>query len=336
MKIERITTYEKFGEFKREWNGLLVRSGQNRPFLTHQWFDAWWQSFGHQGEMGILFFKDDTGNLVGIAPLMATQGKHRFLASQEVTDYCDFIFLKDDYNSYHDYLWDYLSGDDSGCADLELINIPESSPTISNIGESVGRNNWIREVFDSEVIPVLSLPGSYDEFLQNLGRKNRHELRRKKRRFESLGNVRIERITAPDMLNPAIDEFITLHSASSPAKREFWAMQGMPAFFLRVCRLFARESWVELFRLWLEARTIAALLSFSYEGTQYFYNIAYDIEFSGYSPGFYLFDYAIERAIEKGFNVANFLRGGEKYKYFFGAKESKIYSLKLIRREKRP
>ena len=86
----------------------------------------------------------------------------------------------------------------------------------------------------------------------------------------------------------------------------------------------------------LAGRTIAVLLSFRFDSTVYFYNVAYDKEFSPQSPGFALFHHAIAQAIAEKRDVADFLRGREKYKYFFGAKGSKIYSLKLERRDKKP
>jgi CelD/BcsL family acetyltransferase involved in cellulose biosynthesis len=95
------------------------------------------------------------------------------------------------------------------------------------------------------------------------------------------------------------------------------------------------ENWVELNVLFLEDRLIAALLNFLYKDTLYFYNIAYERDYAAYSPGFYLFDHSIKHAIAQGRKAADFLRGREKYKYFFGAKESKIYSLKLKQREKK-
>ena len=106
----------------------------------------------------------------------------------------------------------------------------------------------------------------------------------------------------------------------------------MPCFFNTLASLFSLENWVELSVLYAADRAIASLLSFHYGGTVYFYNIAYDKEFSPYSPGFALFHHAIEKAIAENASLVDFLRGREKYKYFFGAKESKIYSLKLRRR----
>jgi len=335
MKVERITTYERFVAVKKEWNTLLFRSGQNSPFLTHQWFDAWWKCFGQNGELEILFFWDDSGSLAGIAPLMVFDAALRFMASHEVTDYCDFISCVDYRNEFYEHLWDHFQVDFSRFSFVELINIPESSPTLSSLCGLAARQEWEYEAHESESAPILILPGSYDELMQNLGRKNRHELRRKTRKWESLGNIRIERITESEKLSPAIKKFVSLHKASSPAKQEFWQKPGMTEFFYELVHLFASESWAELHMLYVEDRSIAALLSFPYEDTEYFYNIAFDREYSAYSPGFFLFDHAIKQAIAKGKNAVDFLRGREKYKYFFGAKESKIYSLKLKQKEKK-
>jgi CelD/BcsL family acetyltransferase involved in cellulose biosynthesis len=134
-------------------------------------------------------------------------------------------------------------------------------------------------------------------------------------------------------LDSAIQSFISLHEASSPAKQEFWQKQGMTEFFSRMVQLFSRENWVELLVLSVEGRTIAVLLNFLYADSVYFYNIAFDSDYSAYSPGICLFDHSIRKSIAEGRMAADFLRGREKYKYFFGAKESKIYSLKLEKKQ---
>jgi CelD/BcsL family acetyltransferase involved in cellulose biosynthesis len=189
-------------------------------------------------------------------------------------------------------------------------------------------------VEESEVVPVLVLPNSYEEYIQSLGRKNRHELRRKLRKLETLGHIRTEQVSAPVELSEAIKRFISLHKKSSSAKHEFWQMHGMSDFFFEVTHLFSFENWVELNILYVEDKWIASLLNFQYEETSYFYNIAYDRDFSAYSPGFYLFDFSIKQAIAKNKRITDFLRGREKYKYFFGAKDSRIYNLILKKRER--
>jgi CelD/BcsL family acetyltransferase involved in cellulose biosynthesis len=343
MKVERIASYERFVKVEKEWNTLLFCSSQNSPFLTHQWFDAWWRSFGRDNDLEILFFRDDSASLAGIAPMMVSDAALRFMASQEVTDYCDFISHDDIRSEFYKHLWDYFQDNSSRFSLVDLINIPESSAALSILKGLAERHDWECEARESEIAPVLILPGSYDEFLQNLGRKNRHELRRKTRKWDHLGNVRIERITESEKLGSAIEKVVSLHKESSPAKQEFWQKHGMKEFFSELIRLFSKKNWAELQMLHVGDededgegdRLIAALISFPYENFVYFYNIAYDREYSPYSPGFFLFDFAIRQAIAEGKKAADFLRGREKYKYFFGAKESKIYSLKLKRRDKK-
>ncbi|UCE40640.1 MAG: GNAT family N-acetyltransferase [Candidatus Aminicenantes bacterium] len=336
MRVERVTSYERFVETKKDWNKLLSRSGQNCPFLTHQWFDAWWQNFGPNDELGILFFWDDSASLGGISPLMVSGAALRFMASHEVTDYCDFISCEDYRVKFYEHLLDHFQMNSSKYYPMELINIPESSPTLSILPGLAAGRGWEYESHENEIAPVLKLSESYEEFLQNLGRKNRHELRRKTRKWESLGNVRIEKVTEPEKLSLAIKKFVSLHKESSPAKQEFWQKKGMPEFFSQLVHHFAIENWAELHMLYVEDRLIAALLCFPYEDIVYFYNIAYDRGYSPLSPGFFLFDQAIKQSIAQGKKVADFLRGREKYKYFFGAKESKIYSLKLKHKEDNP
>lgn len=336
MKVERITDYERFVDTKKDWNALLSRSGLNNPFLSHQWFDAWWRCFGRDSELAILFFCDESGTPGGIAPLMRSEEVLGFIASHEVTDYCDFISCEDKREEFYDSLFNFFQRNDTACSCLEFINVSAFSPTLPLLRRLAAKHDMVYEQHESEVAPLLILPGSYEEFTQSLGRKNRHELRRKIRKLETLGSIRVEEITKTEKLRSAIDEFVSLHKKSSPAKQEFWQKKGMSDFFIELAGLFSSENWVQLNMLYAGDRLIGALLNLSYGETLYFYNIAYDREYSSYSPGFFLFDHSIRQAIAGKKRMADFLRGREKYKYFFGAEDSKIYNLKLIKRVTKP
>lgn len=336
MRVERVTDYDRFVCVKKDWNGLLSRSGRNNPFLTHQWFDAWWRCFGREGELAILFFYDEAGIPVGIAPLMKSEDVLGFIASQEVTDYCDFISREDKREEFYASLFDFIRRNDAACSRWEFMNVSAFSPTLPALRRLAAGHGIVYEQHESEAAPLLFLNGSYEEYTRSLDRKKRHELRRKIRRLETLGSIRVEEITETRKLRSAIDTFVSLHKKSSPAKQEFWQKQGMSDFFIELASLFSAENWVQMIMLYTEDRLIGALLNFTYGETLYFYNSAYDRAYSAYSPGFFLFDHAIKKAIADKKKVADFLRGREKYKYFFGAEDSKIYNLKFRQREKKP
>ena len=86
---------------------------------------------------------------------------------------------------------------------------------------------------------------------------------------------------------------------------------------------------MEFLMLYFEESLAAMLLNFIYEDEIYFYNIAYDPIYAPLSPGIYLFDLSIRQAIEDKQRRVDFLRGREKYKYKFGAKECKIMNFFL-------
>ncbi len=103
----------------------------------------------------------------------------------------------------------------------------------------------------------------------------------------------------------------------------------MSAFFHVVASRFSLKKWIELDLLFYEDRIMAALLNFSYADTIYFYNVSFNKDFARYSPGLFLFNHCLKQAISEGKRKADFLRGREKYKYYFGAEDSKIFCLIL-------
>jgi CelD/BcsL family acetyltransferase involved in cellulose biosynthesis len=333
LNVERVEKYAGFVRLKEEWNELLSCSGQNSPFLTHQWFDAWWQSFGKNKELEILIIRDEQNFIIGLAPLMVSEGSLSFMANHEVTDYCDFVSREEYRAKFYEVLLDWLQKNSSYFSGMEFMNIPAASPSLSRFPRLASSPDFAWEIKESEVVPLVSLPDSYEKYIQGLDRKNRHELRRKIRKLESTGPVRIERIIEPSTTAEAILEFISLHRKSSLSKQDFWQKDGISEFFQELTALFSSESWIELYFLSVGDRLIGGLVNFLYKDTLFLYNVAYDKAYSSLSPGFYLFDQAIEKAIEEGRKTVDFLRGDEKYKYFFGAKDSRIYSLMLSRKE---
>jgi CelD/BcsL family acetyltransferase involved in cellulose biosynthesis len=333
--VEWVSEYTRFALLGERWNGLLARSVKNSPFLTHQWFDAWWKSFGAGKGLEILLVKGGTDDLVGLAPLMNAGGKLSFMASAEVTDYCDFIFREGCEERFFAILLECLIQNSSNFSGMEFMNIPEGSPTLSAFPRLARVRGFVCEMAETDVVPSVLLPDSYGKYLENLDRKDRHELRRKVRRLESSGPVRIERITGSQDAKKAVRKFISLHRKGGPARQAFWKKPGMPDFFLELASRFSSRNWLDIFLLYSGERLIGGLIDFAYEDRLYLYNVAYGRDFSSLSPGFYLFDHSIKLAIEEGMKTADFLRGGEKYKYFFGAKDSKIYTLTMSRKERR-
>ncbi|MFP4082229.1 MAG: GNAT family N-acetyltransferase [Candidatus Aminicenantes bacterium] len=332
MEVEAVHDFRNFQKIGREWNGLLASSEENSVFLTHQWFCTWWKCFSEGKSLQVLLFKDGAGKLVATAPLMKEKNTLRFMASREVTDYCDFIVCKGMARELYGHLMDFLEDRYRHTEKIVLLNIKSRSSTLDFLPRLASKYNFSCSSYASEVAPLLELPSSYEEFLKLLARKNRHELRRKIRRINELDGVKMLRITGQKNLTEAVESFIRLHRKSSSSKQAFWEKKGVACFFRELLFQFSSKGWVEMNSLMYKEDIMASLITFLYQDRILFYNIAYNTEYAQYSPGIYLFDWNIKNAILQGRKTADFLRGREKYKYYLGAKDSKICTL-ILRRE---
>ncbi|MGD8538152.1 MAG: GNAT family N-acetyltransferase [Candidatus Aminicenantes bacterium] len=333
MKVDRITEFDRFLEAEEEWNSLLDASGLDCVFLTHEWFRTFWECLSGKNSLEVLLFKDERDHICGAAPMMADGRNLRFIASHEVTDYCDFLYLEEHKEEFFESLLRYLGENYPDRSNMEFINIRSSSSTCGLIPQLASTYGFAHSLNETEVAPVLSVPSTYGDYMKSLKRKNRHEIRRKLKRLERLEGIKVKKITETRHLLPAVKNFISLHAQSSPQKQAFWTTEGMPDFFTQIVHRFSQNGWVEMNVLFFENSLISALLNFLYSDEVLFYNVAYDQDYAPFSPGFYLFHASIVEAISRGKSRVDFLRGREKYKYDFGAKECKIYSLILKRGE---
>jgi len=333
MKIEKINAIEKLVDIRQEWNALVKSSSQNCVFLTNEWFCTWFDSFGESYQLYVLLFRDQKNRLCAAAPLLKTEGRVQFIASHEVTDYCDFIIERGREEDFFRIFLEYWQKEFEQKSYLHLINIREESPTLSMLPRMADEHYLKHSVLETEVAPGLNLPLTYESYIKSLDRKNRHELLRKQRKIESQRGHNHKRINDPGGVSKNIDLFIKLHRESSSSKREFWQKKGMEQFFRTITALFSTNGWIEFNVLHFQDDPAAVLLNFVYFDEIHFYNIAFNPKYAPFSPGIYLFNQSIRQAIEDNLRRADFLRGREKYKYNFGAKECRIMDFFLSKKE---
>ena len=73
---------------------------------------------------------------------------------------------------------------------LYLCSLPRNSITHTHLAETIHARGWRGEVSQQDVCPVITLPGSWDDYLAGLDKKQRHEIRRKIRKIETEAETR--------------------------------------------------------------------------------------------------------------------------------------------------
>lgn len=180
--------------------------------------------------------------------------------------------------------------------------------------------NFKAKAVKTEVSPYLNLPGSWEDYLNQLEREKRKELRRK---FRRLNEAEHEFVTADEP-----EELIRLHRLSDPNKQQFMSPE-MAGFFRDLYREKIPGWKTELNFLKIDGRFAAGIISFSNQDEFWLYNSGYDPAFAYYSAGLVLKAWSIKKAIEAGKSRYDFLRGSERYKYDLGAKDLNLYRIEI-------
>lgn len=329
MEISCIEGAQVFTLLADEWDTLAGKGMTDTPFQSLAYQRAWWTHLG-PGRLLTIVVRD-SGKLVGIACLYLHEGTLHFNGCVEETDYLDLIAPAEKASMVWSAVLDALSAPQfPEWHTLDLCNIPEKSPSRDSLAQEAGRRSWAFESSIHEVCPIIALPVSFDEYLDSLDKKQRHELRRKLRRAGA-ANVVLSQVTADNNLAAEVEDFLQLLVLSTSEKSS-WLNEGRRAVFHEVAAATLAAGTLQLLFLEIEGQKAAALYNFDYRDRIWVYNSGLDPAAFGFlSPGVVLTAQAIEMAVEGGRREFDFLRGNEPYKYRFGAEDTLVYRLRIVR-----
>ena len=323
-------TFESLADLVPDVSG---RSGRFTFVDRPEWLGAWWDEYSADSELKLLSVRDESGKAALIAPLQVTNGTAAFLGGTDLFDYHDFICpdgAADEKPVHVDAVIRQLTGDPA-IERLEFLSLPEDSTAYEYLPDVCEAAGWVISLEKEDVAPRLSLPGTWDDYVSGLSRKNRHELRRKMRRLEGAGELRHFEVGDPAAISEGLEDFFDLHKKSTPDKAQFMT-PDRERFFRRAALSLAEEGITRLSFVELNGVRIASSLSFVCCGTKYLYNSGYDPSYGRLAAGLLNHAYNIRRSIEAGLSVFDFMRGDETYKYHLGGEDRLVYRLTAIRR----
>ncbi len=267
------------------------------PFAGPEFLCLWWDHFAGTGLEAVEIMAGDS-----LLTLVDDGDVLRFAGHGDLTDY--HTPLGTDVSA----LGRQLATHPRGRAELDSIPTPHAEM----LAEGLRGGGADVEVVEHEATAVVDLPGSFEEYLAGLSKKQRHEVRRKRRRYTlMLGEWEHETHRGAGF---GFDEFVRLHRSAPGDKGEFMTSE-MEKFF---ADLILGDGWrVDLLRH-PEGAT-ATVFGYTDETGYYLYNSSFDADLADASPGWVLVASMIETAISEGIGRFDFLKGDEAYKFRLGA-----------------
>ena len=317
------TPITSFQEIQAEWESVLEEYPADTLFLTPQWQEVWWDVFG-DGRTKAGFTYSATDGVAAIASLAKSGDTVSFVGSRDTFDYNDFPIRPGHEQGFFQVLLECMEEHD--CRTLRLDSLKEGSPTLEYLPEIARGRGYTVEIEQEDVTSGIALPGTWDEYLGLLNKKDRHELRRKLRRMDSQTDWKWYSVSEPAQVSERLEEFISLMRQSRTDKDEFMTPQR-ERFFHSITQRMAELGRLQLFFLDLDGATVATSLCFDYRGSRLLYNSGYDSEYGYYSVGLLLNAMCLRDAIDRGLTYFDFLRGPEPYKAHLGGQQRSLYQM---------
>jgi len=325
MKIQTkvVDTEAGLQALENEWNELESSMLQRSVFLTWEWAESWWRVFGYRYQLAVIVVYTYTGNgtkiIVGLAPFVITSNRPSrlmFLGNPDVaSDHLDILVRQ----GYDQLVVEAV------CKKIAILSGKWSTAQFDSVGtesalhtvcESIvkGGHPYCREIN----APYIKLPSTWDAFTSQRSRNFRYTLSRHRRKLYAAFDeqVKFRQVVKYDDLYPAMNTLFSLHQEvkQSVGLRGAFATQEKRYFHNLLARRLLALDRLLLCELLIADEVVASIYCFRFQNRVSFYQTGYSLRFAQYRPGQQLMAYTVLIAIEKGYEIFDFLRGDEDYK----------------------
>ena len=325
LRYQIIQTHQEFRDLNVEWNRLLSQSRSNTVFLTWEWQFTWWESFGHDLYIVLIF---QSRCLIAILPFVKTRTMFidslKFIGADIYSDYLDFIIKESFEKQVLDFFLKEFLKEHQHIGRLELDNINERSPNLQYLSNSFPIGGFDLKLKEARICPYISLPESWATYLSALSSHRRYAIKRNVKMMKKNFNVKVGVASTRDEIQRRLKHFMDLHQLRMNQLQRSGAFSEAAAvdFHKKLSARFFEKGYLKLYYLELDDAPVASLYLFKYHDAILFYLGGFDpdLRYYRYSPSSFLLGRAVADAIADGMNEFDFLRGEGEYKFRWSRK----------------
>lgn len=312
--VEVIEDMAALAALAPEWRDLWARDEKASPFQSPAWLVPWRRAFA-PGPLHVVALRRN-GRLAALAPFYVEQAERARLLPIGISLSDNLDILAED-DEAAQAVCDALLRD-APCDRVEIENTPEH-------GRARGvrdPDGWRSHQKQNEVCPVLALGETWDAAIPA---RKRRQWRRAVRAAEARGGLRV--VDARDRIPEFLDHLSRLHHARWETRDEdgVLADEAVQRFHRLAAPELAAAGLGRFYLLECAGRIAGAYYGLAAKRRACAYIGGFDPEFATESPGAILIAHAMREANAQGAERFDFLRGGEAYKYAWGAQDEAVY-----------
>jgi CelD/BcsL family acetyltransferase involved in cellulose biosynthesis len=316
QNLMAVTDLNDFIGLESQWN-RLVTAHNDCLFLRHEFLRLWFESFARD-RLEILTSWSPEGRLVAALPLMRERASIRGIPVRQIvagsnSHSCRFDMIAENPQAAGEVFFRSLA-DRRDWDVLRIGDVPEGGHAWQ-LYRSAMDQGFLVGTWPSQRSPFLLLPSSEAELQGLVSSTLRSNARRKLRHMEKSALTRFERIETADVV-PVLEDFFRIERQGWKGRNGTACDQNEEtrSFYTRLAELAAANKWLSLFRITLDGQTAALHYGLTYNGVYFLPKLAFDEQFSDYSPGLVLMHEVILECIRRQLKAIDFLGTDDDWK----------------------
>jgi CelD/BcsL family acetyltransferase involved in cellulose biosynthesis len=303
-----------------EWAELFRHDRKATPFSSAGWAQAWWRHWAGDAQPWVVTVRDGV-LLTGLAALVTVRrGPLEVLAElgRPPSNYWDVLSLPDARAGVLDAVARTLAERRADWHALLLGGVRDGDELAGAL-----RNAGLRvRMRKPAAYPGMDLPGSFEQYLADLPRKRRKDLRRHMRRLDE-GHLELREVHGADELRRAVGRWQEIRvrwwNSRNKAMDPEHASTRFRDFMSDVVVALEPSGLAQVWEFSQDGEVVGVEVNLMDAERYYSWMGAYDPEVAHLGLGKLAIGESIRASIEAGRSYYDLMVGDEEYKYWYGA-----------------
>lgn len=320
--IDELQSRTALEPLRDAWERLFAAVPAATPFQSAEWLLPWIDHFHAAGGGQLLVLVARRGQeLVGVAPLRIAEtpaGRTLSFIGHGISDYAGFLIAPGCENAVAAAFLARLA---ARRATFDLCDLDQVPPGDPLHGAPVP-DEFVEESTDRQVCPEVPLPRTSAELSARLSSAFAKKIRSYVRRLAREPGFAFDRADERSF-DELIDAFFSLHTARWRTRDQpgVLAEDSVRAFHRTAARGLLARGRLRLHAVRARGRVVAVVYAFGHGKRVYSYLSGFHPELAPLCCATVALWRAMMEAIDDGFEVYDYLRGAEPYKYRWGARD---------------
>jgi CelD/BcsL family acetyltransferase involved in cellulose biosynthesis len=315
LTTDVITSMEQLEGLKEEWEILFNSCNNLSVWQSFTWNYVWWKHYGKGKQLSIITVRENN-TLVGVGPFM-TQSRFGVCELEPIGGerHRNFTLVMDD---HRDDVASAIAFKISECFPKGLVHIPffaAGTCTIDVFMAAFNARDWKVARWTRNISHYVSEGNGFNSYISHKSKKTRYNLKRERSRLDEPGLVNLNHICLNDLTEKSVERIAQIQKQSWLARRGQESLAS--PFYKEVLPALAQNNHAEIFLYEQKGEDIAYVLNLYSGNICYCLFIGFDETKAHLSPGKMLMMDNLQKVLDRGITVYDFLYGEGEYKRFW-------------------